>query len=191
MNETALQATPSDSRVISGHDSSQSARSDLSALSLRPPAHRVERRAVGWWMLQSVVLSVPILAAAIVAYVLWEAARPWLVLAIVAASLLLIVGVAVEPLMRYRVHRWETTPEAVYARSGWLVREWRAAPLSRVQTVDALRGPLEQLLGLSTLRVTTASSYGAIDIGGLDQKTAARLAEDLTEITQQTPGDAT
>lgn len=57
--------------------------------------------------------------------------------------------------------------------------------------MDALRGPLEQMLGLSTLRVTTASSYGAIDIGGLDQKTAARLAEELTEITQQIPGDAT
>ena len=109
----------------------------------------------------------------------------------IAAALLLIVGVGVEPFWRYRVHRWETTNEAVYARSGWLVREWRAAPLSRVQTVDALRGPLEQLLGLSTLRVTTASSYGAIDIGGLDQTTASRLADELTQITQQIPGDAT
>lgn len=162
-----------------------------SALSLRPPAHRVERRAIGWWMLQSLLFVGPILAAAIVAYVWWEVARPWLILAVIAASLFLLVTVAVEPLWRYRVHRWETTHEAVYARSGWLVREWRAAPLARVQTVDALRGPLEQLLGLSTLRVTTASSQGAIDIGGLDQKTAARLAEELTEATQQIPGDGT
>lgn len=151
----------------------------------------MERRAIGWWMLQSLLLSVPVLAATIVAYAWWEDARPWLLLAVIAASLLLVVGVVVEPLWRYRIHRWETTREAVYARSGWLVREWRAAPLSRVQTVDALRGPLEQMLGLSTLRVTTASSYGAIDIVGLDHRTAARLAADLTEITQQTPGDAT
>ena len=160
-------------------------------LALRPPAHRVQPRAIGWWMLQSTVLFVPVLAAIITAYVWWESARPWLILAVIAAGLLLIVGIGVEPFWRYRVHRWETTQEAVYARSGWLVREWRAAPLSRVQTVDALRGPLEQLLGLSTLRVTTASSYGAIDIGGLDQKTAARLADELTQITQQIPGDAT
>ncbi|GAA1180996.1 PH domain-containing protein [Nesterenkonia xinjiangensis] len=161
------------------------------ALSLRPPENQLEKRAIGWWMLQSLVLAVPILAAAIVAYVWWDAARPWLILVVLAAALLLIVGVAVEPFWRYRVHRWETTQDAVYARSGWLVREWRAAPLARVQTVDALRGPLEQLLGLSTLRVTTASSYGAIDIGGLDQRTAARLAEELTEATQQIPGDGT
>lgn len=162
-----------------------------STLSLRPPAHRVERRAIWWWMLQSLALVLVVLAAGALAYVFWEAARPWLLLALIPVSLLVVVGVAIEPLVRYRVHRWETTPEAVYARSGWLVREWRAAPLSRVQTVDAVRGPLEQLLGLSTLRVTTASSYGAIDIGGLDQRTAARLAEELTQITQQIPGDAT
>lgn len=164
---------------------------EVTGLSLRPPAHRVERRAIGWWMLQSLLLSVPLLAGAVVTYLWWEAARPWLILAVIAASVLLVVFVAVEPVWRYRVHRWETTEEAVYARRGWLVREWRAAPLSRVQTVDALRGPLEQMLGLATLRVTTASSYGAIDIGGLDHRTAARLAEELTEITQQIPGDAT
>lgn len=190
MDKTADPAGPPDSTVGLGHAPAHPP-TDLPSMTLRPPAHRVERRAIGWWMLQSLLLAVPILAATIVAYLWWEAARPWLILAVVAASLLLIVGVAAEPFMRYRVHRWETTQEAVYARSGWLVREWRAAPLSRVQTVDALRGPLEQLLGLSSLRVTTASSYGAITIGGLDQRTASRLADELTQITQQTLGDAT
>ncbi|RZU62768.1 PH domain-containing protein [Zhihengliuella halotolerans] len=160
-------------------------------LALRPPEHRVERRAIGWWMLQSLVFSGAILAATIVAYLWWEAARTWLVLPLVAAAALLAVGLLIEPFWRYRVHRWETTDEAVYARTGWLVREWRAAPLTRVQTVDAIQGPLEQLLGLSTLRVTTASSAGAIEIGGLDRETATRLAEQLTRIAELTPGDAT
>ncbi|RFS45581.1 PH domain-containing protein [Micromonospora craniellae] len=162
-----------------------------STLTLRPPKHRIERRAIGWWMMQSLIMFGPILAASATAYVLWEAARPWLIVAVVASAVLLLVGVLVEPLWRYRVHRWEITDEAVYALSGWLVREWRAAPLSRVQTVDAVQGPVEQLLGLSTLRVTTASSHGAIDIGGLDRHTAARVAEKLTQISQLTPGDAT
>ncbi|SBV02107.1 hypothetical protein YW5DRAFT_06925 [Streptomyces sp. Ncost-T6T-1] len=161
------------------------------ALALRPPAHRVERRAVAWWMLQSLLVSGPVLAGAVTAYALWAAARPWLVVAVAGAAILLVAGVAVEPLWRYRVHRWETTDEAVYARTGWLVREWRATPLSRVQTVDAVQGPVEQLLRLSTLRVTTASSRGAISIGGLDEETAARVAAELTRTAQLTPGDAT
>jgi membrane protein YdbS with pleckstrin-like domain len=71
------------------------------------------------------------------------------------------------------------------------VREWRVAPLSRVQTVDAVRGPIEQALGLATLRVTTASSSGAISIVGLDKDVAAELAERLTLVVERVPGDAT
>lgn len=164
---------------------------DSEIMTIRPPKHRVERRAIGWWMLQSLIVFGPILVGAIVAYLWWEAARPWLVVAVAASVVLLIVGVVIEPLWRYRVHRWEATDQAVYARTGWLVREWRAAPLSRVQTVDAIQGPIEQLLGLSTLRVTTASSRGAIDISGIDKETAARVVEDLTRIAELTPGDAT
>lgn len=158
---------------------------------LRPPKHRVERRAIGWWCIQSALLTVPLLGASIVAYILWGSDHGWLVLIMIAAAIFLLLGIIVEPLWRYKVHRWETTETAVYARSGWLVKEWRASPLSRIQTVDALQGPIEQLLGLSTLRVTTASSYGAIDIGGLDKATADRVAHELTQLTEAIPGDAT
>lgn len=158
---------------------------------LRPPRHRIERRAVLWWTLQSLALTGPILIATIVAYTLWDSARPWLAPVVAGAIVLTVAIVFVEPWWRYAVHRWETTDEAVYGLSGWLVREWRVAPISRIQTVDAVRGPIEQLLGLSTLRVTTASSRGAIDIGGLDKDVAAETAARLTTITQRTPGDAT
>ncbi|NWN87295.1 MAG: PH domain-containing protein [Micrococcaceae bacterium] len=160
-------------------------------VALRPPKHRVERRAIGWWAIQSALITVPLMVGAIVAYVLWGSDSWWIILIVVAAAIVLVLGVMVEPLWRYRVHRWETTGTAVYARSGWLVKEWRASPLSRIQTVDALQGPVEQLLGLSTLRVTTASSYGAIDIGGLDKATADRVADELTKLTEAIPGDAT
>nr|WP_245951164.1 PH domain-containing protein [Phytoactinopolyspora halophila] len=142
-------------------------------------------------MLQSLLFTGAVLAATIVAHARWAEARPWIVVAVIGAAVFAFVVVVVEPLWRYVVHRWETTDEAVYARTGWIVREWRVAPISRIQTVDAIRGPLEQLLGLSTLRVTTASSKGAIDIGGLDKDVAAEVAERLTTITQLTPGDAT
>jgi uncharacterized protein len=163
----------------------------MSALQLRPPKHRVERRAIVWWTLQSALFSVPILAGLIIAYVVWDGARPWLIVPLIGAAVLVVVGVVVEPRWRFAVHRWEDTDQAVYALTGWIVREWRVAPLSRVQTVDAVRGPLEQMLGLSTLRVTTASSRGAINIGGLDKEVAEQAAERLTTIAQITPGDAT
>jgi membrane protein YdbS with pleckstrin-like domain len=71
------------------------------------------------------------------------------------------------------------------------VREWRIAPISRVQTVDTERGPLQRLLKLGNLSVTRASARGPVKISGLDEQTATELARTLTETTQATPGDAT
>jgi membrane protein YdbS with pleckstrin-like domain len=95
------------------------------------------------------------------------------------------------PRWRFRVHRWEATDDAVYTSAGWLSQEWRVAPMSRIQTVDLQRGPLQQLFRLATVTVTTASAAGALQLAGLDHDLAVDLVEQLTETTQATPGDAT
>ena len=144
-----------------------------------------------WWMLRSAhVCGIP-LGALIAASALWEPLRVWLVAPIVVVAVVLIAKVAVEPWWRYRVHRWEITERATYASRGWIVVEWRVSPTSRIQTVDAVRGPLEQLFGLSTLRVTTASSYGSVDVRGLDRRTAEQAGARLAAIAALSEGDAT
>lgn len=158
---------------------------------LRPPQHRIERRAVWWWVLRAVAMYGTALAVLGVVAIFWESARAWLAVPAVVVGVALVLNAAVAPAWRYAVHRWETTETAVYALTGWYVREWRVAPLSRVQTVDAVRGPLEQLMGLATLKVTTASSSGAVTIVGLDHEVAAELAERLGAIVETVPGDAT
>ncbi|GEK80326.1 PH domain-containing protein [Agrococcus baldri] len=158
---------------------------------VRVPLLRIDRRARLWWTLRNLLLCGIPLAALIVAAVIWEPARVWLVAPIVAVALVGVAKVGVEPWWRYRVHRWEVTERATYASSGWLVVEWRVAPTSRIQTVDALRGPLEQLFGLATLRVTTASSYGAISIRGLDRSVAQDAADRLAIVAELSEGDAT
>ncbi|GAA1726358.1 PH domain-containing protein [Isoptericola hypogeus] len=164
---------------------------DGAALRLRPPEHPLDPRVVRWWVLRGLCSAGLVLLVLLVAWWLWVPARPWLVGPVVLAALATVVRTTVEPRWRYAVHRWQTTPDAVYGLTGWVVREWRVAPLSRVQTVDAVRGPLEQLLGLATLRVTTASSNGALRIVGLDQRLADEVAEALTAVGERTPGDAT
>jgi membrane protein YdbS with pleckstrin-like domain len=160
-------------------------------IGLRPPRHPVDRRALRWWRLRALVVLVVLAGGLGLGYGLAAPARPWLGPPLVAAVLLGPAYLLVMPPWRYRVHRWEVTDLAVYAATGWCVREWRVAPISRIQTVDTTRGPLEQLLGLATLVVTTASASGAIHIRGLDQEVATRAAAQLTELTQRTPGDAT
>jgi uncharacterized protein len=120
-----------------------------------------------------------------------EPARPWLLLALGIALVIGVPYMIVMPLWRYRVHRWEVTEDAVYTRTGWLWQEWRIAPMSRIQTVDTARGPLEQAFRLSSVTVTTASAAGPLKIKGLDRSVAEDLVEKLTEVTQAHRGDAT
>ncbi len=121
----------------------------------------------------------------------WPFARTWLWWIAAVVLLLGIAYVVVMPQWRFRVHRWEVTEDAVYTSAGWLSQEWRVAPMSRIQTVDTERGPLQQLFGLATVTVTTASAAGALQVAGLDHRLARDLVEQLTATTQATPGDAT
>ncbi|MFI6649490.1 PH domain-containing protein [Streptomyces sp. NPDC050529] len=158
---------------------------------LRAPAHTPDPRAVGWWRAQWLLLTaVPVVVLAVLGALI-ETARFWLLLPAAVLAVLGIGCAVLVPLWWFRTHRWEVTDEAVYVRTGVLWQEWRIAPMSRIQTVDTVRGPLEQLCRLATVTVTTASAKGAVRIEGLDHELAAELAERLTRITQDTPGDAT
>jgi len=63
--------------------------------------------------------------------------------------------------------------------------------MSRVQTVDFEQGPLDRLLGLASVTVTTASAAGPLKIIGIDKPVADKLVEELTRRTEAEAGDAT
>jgi hypothetical protein len=159
-------------------------------VTLRAPRWRVHPRARWYWTVLG--LRTCLMVAAVEA--LWWLVADVRTAQIIVAVLSAVLGLAylvIMPIWRYRVHRWETTDQAVYVQHGWFTVERRIAPISRIQTVDIERGPIEQLFGLARVTVTTASAAGPLAIHGLDAPTADRLAEQLTEITQATPGDAT
>lgn len=117
---------------------------------------------------------------------------PWLHILIGAVTVLgVAMSVALVPLWRYRVHRWELSPQAVFTRTGWLIQERRIAPISRVQTIDTYRGPVDRLFGLANVTVTTASSAGAVHIAALDVDVADGLVAQLTDIAAIGAEDAT
>lgn len=164
---------------------------DLGKVRLRPPRNALDRRVVGWWRSQGALVFAPPVLVLVVLGLLIPPARFWLLMPAVVLAVFGLVWVVAMPLWWFKVHRWEVTETAVYTRSGFFWQEWRVAPMSRIQTVDTLRGPLQQLFALATVTVTTASARGAVQIKGLDHELAASLAEQLTETTQATPGDAT
>ena len=158
---------------------------------LRAPAHLVSRRAVTYWTVRAADVWLVLLVGQAVWFWLDDSRRGLRIIALLVTVLVAAGHLAVMPRWRYRVHRWEVSPLAVYTQAGWLTQERRIAPLSRIQTVDSQRGPLEQLFGLTNVTVTTASAAGPLHIKGLDDATAQRLVHELTTVTAAVEGDAT
>jgi len=151
----------------------------------------VSPRAKTFWATAATLRALVVLVLLVVGYLLVPAHPWWGVLAAALVALSVVLPIFVMPPVRYRIHRWEVTPEAVCTRSGWLTREQRIAPLSRVQTVDSRQGALMRPFRLMSVTVTTASAAGPISIECLDEEVARRLVTELTERTSADRGDAT
>jgi len=160
-------------------------------MNLVEPAHRPSNRAPLVWAIGAAIPWLFVVVAQTVWFVL-DGRLAWLHLVVAIGTVLgIAVFVVVGPLWRYRVHRWDVDPTAVYTRSGWWVQERRIAPISRVQTVDTYRGPLDRVFGLANVTVTTASSAGAVRIIALDSDVADRVVAQLTDIAALGAEDAT
>ncbi len=155
---------------------------------LRDPAHQVSAKAPLVWAVGAAVRCLLVLVAVVVVDVFWWDVPWWVYPPLVVLA---IAYVATMPRIRYRIHRWESTETAVYTQTGWLSRERRIAPMSRVQTVDFEQGWIDRALGLASVTVTTASAAGPLRIQEIDKPVADQLVEDLTRRTEAEAGDAT
>ena len=163
---------------------------------VREPAWQLSRSAIGLWVTQGAIASVVLgVGAAVFALAVpgW-AGGPFPVLRwVVPIGVLVyaVVAIAVRPRVRFRVHRWEVTEDAVYTLTGWLTRTWTLVPISRIQTVDVTRGVLQQLFGLATVAVLTASSQGTVRVLHLEADVAQRVADDLARRAELVRDEAT
>ena len=163
---------------------------------VREPAWPLSRSAIGLWVTEGVIASLflGVAAAAFALFVPSDAPAPFPMLRWLVPALVLVyavVAIGIRPWVRFRVHRWEVTGEAVYTLTGWLTRTWTLVPISRIQTVDVTRGVLQQLFGLSTVAVLTASSQGTVRVWHLEADVAQRVADDLAHRAEQVRDQAT
>ncbi|SFX77189.1 PH domain-containing protein (plasmid) [Streptomyces atratus] len=152
-----------------------------------PPRNRFDRPAVGWWRARLAALftaAIAILVLHAVVPGLFKFGGYWLFVPAAAVTVLAVPAVLLLPRWWFEVHRWEVTDLAVYVRTGYFWQQSRMAPLSRIQSVDTVRGPLRKRFGLATVTVTTASAKGSLKIEGLGEERAAAVAEQITRATR-------
>ena len=158
---------------------------------LRAPAHQVSPRAIPFWTVSALIGDAFLVIVALVAWLVVPDVPGWVGLLVLLLAVAAAAHVVLMPRIRFRVHRWEVTDTAVHTREGWIGRESRIAPISRVQTVDSRQGAMMRLFGLASITVTTASAAGPITVSCLDAQTAREVVARLTAITATTEDDAT
>jgi len=162
----------------------------------REPQWRVAPSAIGLWTVQEIIgalfFLIPAMAASIFVP---ESAPTWLVMTTDilpwALAVFFVAEVLVLPRYKYAVHRWEVTADGIYTLTGWLSRTWILVPISRIQTVDVTRGPMQRMFGLASVSVRTASAQGSVEIHQLDAYAAAQVADDLSKRANLYDDDAT
>ncbi|MEE6210244.1 PH domain-containing protein [Salarchaeum sp. III] len=118
---------------------------------------------------------------------------PWFT-PLYGVAVFLLVGLigVVFAVLRYRVFRFEVREDTLFLQRGVITRVRTVVPYVRVQHVDTQRGPLERLVGLSSVVVYTAGSRGAdVSIPGLTPERADELQASLRELAiESEPEDA-
>ena len=100
-----------------------------------------------------------------------------------AVAVILFVGIGTSyGIKRYGNWGFEVRDDHLYIEHGVIRKVYSMVPYVRVQHIDTDRGPLDRILGLSTLRVYTAGSKGAdIKIPGLAREEASELQKKLRD----------
>lgn len=110
-------------------------------------------------------------------------ALPAIVVVVGAVGLVLAV-------LRYRVWRYQLQDDALFLVRGVLTRVETAVPYVRVQHIDTHRGPIERLVGLSSVVVYTAGSRGAdVTVPGLAPERARALRDRLRDLAVEAESD--
>lgn len=101
----------------------------------------------------------------------------WVVLgALIALALVLTLWYAPA---RYKRWRWQLTDLAIELRFGVVVRQQETVPYFRIQQIDIVQGPLDRILDLATLQVTTASASGSASLPGIANDDAPAVRAEL------------
>lgn len=139
------------------------------------PQLRRLRRALLSGLVASGLVVVAVLAVTLGWPVTWSAA--------LAVVLLVVLG-AGWWLIGHNVRAWgyAERDDDLYIKHGAMFRQLVAVPYGRMQYVDVNAGPFEQMYGIASVRLHTASPRSGAKIPGLPADEAARLRDRLTEL---------
>lgn len=139
------------------------------------------------WRIGAALAAGPPLAVVSILALVFLDGSGWLVLA--GAVAVFVAAVVWLPSVRHARWSWQLTGEALALRHGVVVRAEEFVPYFRIQQIDVTQGPIDRLLGLATLQVTTASSSGSVSLPGLSAAEAPEIRIELLARAAEAVGE--
>jgi membrane protein YdbS with pleckstrin-like domain len=144
------------------------------------------RVVIGWRV--STALRLGLLLGGVV-FAAWTFAPDFATPITVLAGLLWAGSVAWHPRARLRRWRWRLTDIAIELRRGVIVHRHEAVPYFRIQQIDIEAGPIDRLLGITSLSVTSASAAGSATLPGIPAEIAPEVRQELLRRAEAALGD--
>lgn len=137
--------------------------------------HHISPRHITVVLVSNVIWLLIWLAATIVIAVmaksLWWLTTAWIVLIYIVRVSLVVP--------RNRAIGYAIRQDDLLVRRGVMYNSMTAVPYGRMQTVSMHRGPIDRMVGLATLRMSTASAAASVSIPGLPLAEAEQLRDHL------------
>jgi uncharacterized protein len=142
------------------------------------PKHRLDE-----WLSTTLVYGVFAVAAVMSLWTpdIFPVIPRWLLL--VAIGALWVASMILVP-FRVRAMKYRLRDDDFVFRRGVIFQRQVAVPYGRLQLIDVSRGPVARILGLSELRLVTASSSSGVVIPGILRDRALSLRDDLVAVAE-------
>ena len=155
------------------------------------PRERLDTRALQAWFYSGLLWGIAMLtlpvAYLVAVHLMWDQPAWYGWLAVAFILLYTLWEAVIVPRLKLRFWRYEISEEEIDIQHGVFIIRRTLIPMIRVQHVDTEHGPIMRLLGLATLRISTAATNHRIP--ALSRERAAELRGEISTLARVSDDD--
>ncbi len=138
---------------------------------------KLSKNALVCMYIGSGILDIIVAAIVTVAWQVFFREEKWAMIIAIVLLAICVFDLLINPMIRYRRYLYCIDDECIDVKEGLLFVKRNIVPIERLHKIAVNRGPLDNMLGLAKVSVTTAG--GDVVIRFLDMETADKIAETL------------
>ncbi|MFZ4453663.1 PH domain-containing protein [Salibacterium aidingense] len=147
------------------------------------PQRRLSKHAINVWIIKDIIMEIIAFSVLGLLFYLdyifsWKEWIGWILIGITVLSVLSAVwSLFFEPYLTYKHWRYDLNDEFLQLKSGALKEVHHIVPMTKIQSIATIQGPLLRKYGLLSLSIKTMGSTH--ELPGLSEETAADVRSSI------------